>query len=122
LTRLGVEVVRHEADYTTAVENARLAAESDPTIYFVDDEQSRQLFLGYSAAAQELADQLRERRIAVDAEHPLFLYLPCGIGGAPGGVAYGAKKAFGDHVHCFFVEPVQSPCALVQMMSGSTDL
>src|SRR5690606_14339486 len=55
LTRLGVEVVRHEADYTTAVENARLAAESDPTIYFVDDEQSRQLFLGYSAAAQELA-------------------------------------------------------------------
>ncbi|MCP8896580.1 D-serine ammonia-lyase [Shinella daejeonensis] len=122
LARLGVEVVRHEADYTTAVENARLAAESDPTIYFVDDEQSRQLFLGYSAAAQELADQLRERRIAVDAEHPLFLYLPCGIGGAPGGVAYGAKKAFGDHVHCFFVEPVQSPCALVQMMSGSTDL
>lgn len=122
LTRLGVEVVRHEADYTTAVENARLGAESDPTIYFVDDEQSKQLFLGYSAAAAELAGQLAARDIAVDAEHPLFLYLPCGIGGAPGGVTYGAKKVFGNDVHCFFVEPVQSPCALVQMMSGADTL
>lgn len=122
LTRLGVEVVRHDADYTTAVENARIAAESDPTIYFVDDEQSKHLFLGYSVAALELADQLQARGIVVDAEHPLFLYLPCGIGGAPGGVAYGAKKVFADNVHCFFVEPVQSPCALVHLMSGSEEL
>jgi D-serine dehydratase len=122
LRKLGVEVVQHEADYTTAVENARIVAESDPSIYFVDDEQSRQLFLGYSVAALELAEQLRAQGIAVDAEHPLFLYLPCGIGGAPGGVTYGAKKVFGDFVHCFFVEPVQSPCALVHMMSGSDDL
>ena len=122
LTRLGVEVVRHDADYTTAVENARIAAEIDPTIYFVDDEQSRHLFLGYSVAALELAEQLQARGIVVDADHPLFLYLPCGIGGAPGGVAYGAKKVFGDNVHCFFVEPVQSPCALVHLMSGSEDL
>lgn len=122
LRKLGVEVVQHEADYTIAVENARIVAESDPTIYFVDDEQSRQLFLGYSVAALELAEQLRTRGIMVDAEHPLFLYLPCGIGGAPGGVTYGAKKVFGDNAHCFFVEPVQSPCALVHMMSGSEDL
>lgn len=122
LTRLGVEVVQHEADYTTAVENARLVAESDPTIYFVDDEQSKHLFLGYSVAALELAEQLQTRGIVVDAEHPLFLYLPCGIGGAPGGAAYGARKVFGANVHCFFVEPVQSPCALVHMMSGADDL
>lgn len=122
LTRLGVEVVKHDADYTTAVENARIVAEGDPTIYFVDDEQSRHLFLGYSVAALELAEQLRDRGIVVDAEHPLFLYLPCGIGGAPGGVAYGAKKVFADNVHCFFVEPVQSPCALVHLMSDSEDL
>lgn len=42
LTRLGVQVVQHQADYTTAVENARIVAESDPSIYFVDDEQSQQ--------------------------------------------------------------------------------
>ncbi|MER8376141.1 D-serine ammonia-lyase [Mesorhizobium sp. M1396] len=122
LRRLGVEVVQHEADYTTAVENARDKAASDPTIYFVDDEQSRHLFLGYSAAAGELAEQLADLGIPVDADHPLFLYLPCGIGGAPGGVAYGAKAILGDHVHAFFVEPTQSPCALAHMMSGSKAL
>ncbi len=78
--------------------------------------------LGYSAAASELAAQLDERGITVDADNPLFLYLPCGIGGAPGGVAFGAKAIFGDNVHAFFVEPVQSPCALVHMMSGSQEL
>ncbi|NKF31846.1 pyridoxal-phosphate dependent enzyme, partial [Pseudomonas sp. BGM005] len=97
-------------------------ADADPTIYFVDDEQSRHLFLGYRAAASELASQLDERGITIDDENPLFLYLPCGIGGAPGGVAFGAKAIFGDHVHPFFVEPVQSPCALVHMMSGSQEL
>jgi len=122
LRKLGVEVIQHEADYTTAVENARDIADADPTIYFVDDEQSKHLFLGYSAAASELATQLAESGIAVDADKPLFLYLPCGIGGAPGGVAFGAKAIFGDNVHAFFVEPVQSPCALVHMMSGSQEL
>ncbi|MCV9962571.1 D-serine ammonia-lyase [Pararhizobium sp. BT-229] len=122
LIRLGVDVIQHEADYTTAVEQARVAAEGDPSIYFVDDEQSRHLFFGYSVAALELAEQLRSLSINVDPAHPLFLYLPCGIGGAPGGVTYGAKVVFGDSVHCFFVEPVQSPCALVHLMSGSEEL
>ncbi|WP_049735605.1 D-serine ammonia-lyase [Rhizobium ecuadorense] len=122
LRKLGVDAIQHEADYTTAVENARDIADADPTIYFVDDEQSRHLFLGYSAAASELAAQLDERGITIDEENPLFLYLPCGIGGAPGGVAFGAKAIFGDNVHAFFVEPVQSPCALVHMMSGSQEL
>lgn len=122
LKRIGVEVVRHPADYTAAVDRARTEAESDPTIYFVDDERSEHLFFGYSAAAGELAAQLDTAGVAVDAEHPLFLYLPCGIGGAPGGVTYGAKVVFGDNVHCFFVEPVQSPCALVHMMNGSEEL
>jgi D-serine dehydratase len=122
LTRLGVEVVQHKADYTTAVEHARVDAEADSTIYFVDDERSEMLFFGYSAAASELARQLTDAGVTVDDEHPLFIYLPCGIGGAPGGAAYGLKAIFGDAAHAFFVEPVQSPCALVHMMSGSKDL
>lgn len=122
LTRLGVEVVQHKADYTTAVECARIDAEGDPTIYFVDDERSEMLFFGYSAAASELAAQLEAAGVTVDEDHPLFIYLPCGIGGAPGGAAYGLKAIFGDAAHAFFVEPVQSPCALVHMMSGSKEL
>ncbi|WP_166416483.1 D-serine ammonia-lyase [Cochlodiniinecator piscidefendens] len=118
LQRHGVEVVQHDADYGSAVAAARHQADADPTIYFVDDERSELLFFGYSAAAAELHDQLMKRNIMVDAEHPLFLYLPCGIGGAPGGVAYGIKQVFGDHAHCFFVEPAQSPCALVQLAAG----
>ncbi|WP_343565227.1 D-serine ammonia-lyase [Kiloniella sp. b19] len=118
LRRHGVEVVQHQADYGTAVASAREQADNDETIYFVDDERSELLFYGYSAAALELKEQLNQGGIAVDAEHPLFLYLPCGIGGAPGGVTFGARNLFGNHVHCFFVEPVQSPCALVQMASG----
>lgn len=122
LRKNGVEVVLHEADYTTAVEEARKGAEADPQVYFVDDERSELLFFGYSAAAAELAGQLDAAGIPVDADHPLFVYLPCGIGGAPGGVAYGLKAIFGDAAHCFFVEPVQSPCAMVHMMSGQTEL
>jgi len=122
LKRMGVEVVQHTADYTAAVDRARTEAETDPSIYFVDDERSQHLFFGYSAAARELANQMDAAGVVVDGTHPLFVYLPCGIGGAPGGVAYGLKAVFGDNVHCFFVEPVQSPCALVHMMSGSEEL
>jgi D-serine dehydratase len=122
LTRLGVEVVQHKADYTTAVEHARIDAEADASIYFVDDERSEMLFFGYSAAASELAKQLAAAGVTVDEDHPLFIYLPCGIGGAPGGAAFGLKAIFGDAAHAFFVEPVQSPCALVHMMSGSEEL
>lgn len=122
LTRLGVEVVQHKADYTTAVEHARIDAETDASIYFVDDERSEMLFFGYSAAASELANQLANAGVVVDENHPLFIYLPCGIGGAPGGAAFGLKAIFGDAAHAFFVEPVQSPCALVHMMSGSQEL
>ena len=115
----GTDVVEHQGDYARAVHAGRQLAETDSHAYFVDDEQSEALFLGYAVAADELAMQLHAAARLVDAEHPLFVYLPCGVGGAPGGIAYGLKQRFGAHVHCLFAEPVASPCMLVQLASGS---
>lgn len=118
LRDLGVTVVQHRTDYTSAVAEARAIAAGDPLAHFVDDEDSLQLFLGYAAAAQELKDQLDGAGHRIGPERPLILYLPCGIGGAPGGITHGARGLFGANVHAFFVEPVQAPSALVQMRAG----
>ena len=117
----GVIVREYEGDYGEAVASGRRESLTDEKSFFIDDENSEDLFFGYSTAALRVQVQLRKAGLAVDGTHPLFLYLPCGVGGAPGGITFGFKELFGDNVHCFFAEPVEAPCFLLGMATGKYD-
>lgn len=105
----GVEIVEHDGNYALAVHSAREEAKSTPNYYFVDDENSRNLFIGYATAAEHLKKQLDKLGVPVNKEHPLHIYLPCGVGGTPSGICFGLKLIMQDHVRCCFVEPVNAP-------------
>lgn len=118
LRKAGVNVCEYSGNYEKAVAEGRRLALSNPKCHFVDDENSVDLFLGYAVAGRRLARQLVEQNISVSKKRPLFVYIPCGVGGAPGGIAFGLKDEFGDNVHIYFAEPVEAPAMTLGLVTG----
>lgn len=117
LRGVGAVVVEHPGDYAAACAVARQEAAGSERLHFIDDENSLDLFLGYAVAGLRLPEQLDASRIEVSAQTPLLLHLPCGVGGAPGGIAFGTRLALGDAALAFFVEPTQAPAVLLGLAS-----
>ncbi|WHF21208.1 hypothetical protein QJS66_13230 [Kocuria rhizophila] len=68
---------------------------------------------------RRVARQLTDEGIAVDQDHPLYVYLPWDRRGSRrGGLRSGAGVR--DAVRCVFVEPTQAPCMLLGLHTDST--
>ncbi len=118
LRSLGVQVVEHPGDYSTAITEARERARKQDKTHFVDDENSKDLFLGYAVAALRTTRQIQALGYG---DRKIYLYLPCGVGGGPGGVAYGFRLLLGDQVEYYFAEPTHAPCMLLGLATGKHD-
>lgn len=113
----GVTVKEFDTDFSSVIPLAREAASADDHCHFVDDEGSRDLFLGYAVAAVRLQNQLKKQGIKLDDQHPVVVYLPAGVGGSPSGVAFGLKMIMGQNIHPVFCEPTHVPSVTLGMMT-----
>lgn len=112
LRNVGVKVVEYQSDFSYAVSMARKESENKENSFFIDDERSKELFLGYSVAALRLKTQLD--KINFDYKNNNFnVYLPCGVGGGPAGIAFGLKCIFGSNARAYFCEPTNTPSFLL---------
>lgn len=114
----GVKVIEYSSDYSKAVSMGRAESLKDPNSYFVDDENSMDLFLGYAMGGERTARIIEGMDLNISEKDPLNVYLPCGVGGGPGGIAYGLKSVLADRVNCYFAEPTNSPAMLLGLASG----
>ena len=118
LRAAGAVVVEHAGDYAAACAVARAEAAGDDRLHFIDDENSVDLFTGYAVAGLRLSAKLAAAGVTVSPDTPLCLHLPCGVGGAPGGIALGARLALGEAALCFTVEPTKAPAVLLGLATG----
>ena len=97
----GVTIVEHDADFSVALHEGKKQAEKMENSYFIDDENSENLFLVCSGRIPLRTIWMTLHGIIVDNDDPLFVYLPCGVGRSPGGVTYGLKSIYHDMYTAF---------------------
>ncbi len=108
----------YEDDYGVAVEQGQKQRNPIQTVLSTTKTLAR-YFCWRVVAGQRLKAQFAQQGRVADASHPLFVYLPCGVGGAPRRRLC-LKLAFGDNVHCF-VEPTHSPACYLGVYTGLHD-
>lgn len=118
LREAGAEVIEYDNDYTYAVKMGRASANKNPMSYFVDDEMSEKLFLGYAASIFETTEEVEASGMIINRDEPLHVFLPCGVGGAPGGIAFALRSFFRENVRIYFIEPTEYPCMLYSYTIG----
>ncbi len=121
LKKWGAKVIEHPGDYSYAVKMGRKRCEGDRFAHFVDDENSLDLFLGYATSALRLKEQLAKVDVYPSTNNPICVYLPCGVGGAPGGISFGMAHVFGTAARCYTAEPVGAPCVIGALITGKDD-